>query len=74
MNLADKVEHAVPPAVKPVVDALAIFVSVNAIVGALTTVVGLIAAIASAAWALIRLYETKTVQNWLARRANRRPR
>lgn len=58
----------VPPSVKPLFDILAIVGWITALAGALTTLFGLIAAVASAAWGLIRLYETRTVQNWLRRR------
>lgn len=71
MNIAHQVQESIPDSVKPLVDLAAFVTSVSAVVGLLTTVFGLVAAIASAAWALIRLYETKTVQRWLEKRRPR---
>jgi hypothetical protein len=71
MNLsliAQTVQNTVPSQVKPYFDILAIVGWITALAGALTTLLGLIAALASAAWGLIRLYETRTVQNWLKSR------
>lgn len=66
--IAQAVVNHVPQHAKPFLDGLAILGWITALVGALTTFFGLVAAIASAAWGLIRLYETRTVQNWLKRR------
>jgi len=49
-------------------DIAAMFGWISALSGILTGLFGVVAAAASCAWALIRLYETKTVQDWLARR------
>jgi hypothetical protein len=67
-HIASTVQNSIPQHAKPFLDTLAIVGWITALAGALTTVFGLIAAIASAAWGLIRLYETRTVQNWLKRR------
>jgi hypothetical protein len=64
-QVAQSVADLVPAHTKPLLDGLAIVGWVTALAGALTTFFGLVAAIASAAWGLIRLYETRTVQNWL---------
>jgi hypothetical protein len=64
-QIALAVQSAVPQHAKPFLDTLAIVGWITALAGALTTFFGLIAAVASAAWGLIRLYETRTVQNWL---------
>ena len=66
--IAQAVQNSVPAHAKPFFDVLAIVGWVTALAGALTTFFGLIAAVASAAWGLIRLYETRTVQSWLKRR------
>jgi hypothetical protein len=63
---------SVPASVKPVIDVLAIVGWITALAGALTTIFGLVAAVASAAWGLIRLYETRTVQSWLKRRREKK--
>ena len=49
-------------------DATSIAAWVSVLAGALTDVVGLLAAIASLVWACVRLYETRTVQKWLESR------
>lgn len=58
----------IPAPVKTGTDLLAVAGWVSALAGALTEVFALVAAILSCAWAAVRLYETKTVQKWLARR------
>ena len=55
----------VPEQTKLVGDGLAIMGWMSALTGLLTNFVALIAAFASLIWACIRIYETKTVQNWL---------
>ena len=57
-----------PEQVKLTGDAVSIGGIVSIYAGYITNVFGAIAAIASCAWAIIRLYETQTVQNWLAKR------
>ena len=49
--------------VKPIVDTLSIGVVVSTLAGILPA----IAALVSIVWGLIRIYETQTVQNWLAK-------
>lgn len=68
---AQAVQEHVPQQVKPLIDTLSIVGWVSVLTGALTSFFGLVAAVASAAWGLIRLYETRTVQNWLKRRKER---
>lgn len=58
----------VPEQVKAVGDVMSIAGILSLWAGAFTTVFGLVASVATAAWALLRLYETKTVQDWLAHR------
>lgn len=71
-QIALSVQSAIPPQVKPVIDTLAVIGWFTALIGALTTFFGFLAAFASAAWGLIRLYETRTVQNWLKRRREKK--
>jgi hypothetical protein len=71
-QIALTVQHAIPQHAKPLLDVLAIVGWISALAGALTTVFGLVAAIASAAWGLVRLYETRTVQNWINRRREKK--
>jgi len=52
-------------------DVAAVFGGLTALFGLLTGIVGFIAACLSMAWAAIRLYETKTVQEWLKKRRSR---
>jgi hypothetical protein len=54
--------------VKPVMDGLAVIGWISALTGMLTSVFGLLAAILSFAWCALRVYETKTFQDWLKRR------
>lgn len=68
MNPVLQAFHAVPEPVKLPFDGLAIVGWITTLFGMLTGVAGFVAAVASAAWAVIRLYETDTVQNWLAKR------
>lgn len=63
---------AVPPGAKPVLDLIAVSTTITAVVGAVTSVIGLVGVIASALWALVRLYETKTMQRWLGRKPRTR--
>jgi hypothetical protein len=70
-QIALAVQH-IPPQAKPFLDTLAILGWLSALAGFLTTALGLVAAIASAAWGLIRLYETRTVQDWLKRRREKK--
>lgn len=58
----------IPEQVKAVGDAVSIVGIISVWVGVFTNLFGLVAAIATAAWAVLRLYETKTVQEWLASR------
>jgi hypothetical protein len=55
---------------KLVVDGVAIMGWVSALMGFLTHFAGLVAAIASMVWCCIRVYETKTFQQWLKKRKN----
>jgi hypothetical protein len=71
-QIALAVQESIPPGAKPLLDVLAIVGWVSALMGALTTVFGLVAAIASAAWGLVRLYETRTVQSLIKRRREKR--
>ena len=71
-QIQQAVQNTIPPQAKPLFDVLAIVGWVTALAGALTTIFGLIAAVASAAWGLIRLYETQTVQRWLRRRKEKK--
>lgn len=58
----------VPEQMKLPVDGIAIAAWVSALSGVLTNMVGLLAALASLVWGCIRVYETKTFQNWLTRK------
>jgi len=53
-------DHISEP-VKHVVDAL----SIMTVLGTLVNILPAIAAILSIVWSIIRIYESKTVQNWL---------
>ena len=57
----------VPEQVKLIGDGVSFLAWVSVLAGQLTTMVGLLAAIASLGWAMIRLYETKTIQRWIER-------
>lgn len=63
----EQIQQAIPPGAKASLDIVAIIGWVSALAGMLTPIIGFLAAIASLAWGLIRLYETKTVQRWLKR-------
>lgn len=45
-------------------DAVSIAGIISVWTGVLTNIFGLVAAIATAAWAVLRLWETSAVQNW----------
>lgn len=62
------VQEAVPPPVKAAMDVTAVLGWISALTGALTGIAGFIAACASCAWAVIRLYETRTCRRWLRMR------
>ncbi len=64
--------NAVSEQTKLVVDAAAVVGWITALSGVITGVFGALAAIASCAWAFVRLYETKTVQRWLRNRNTRK--
>jgi hypothetical protein len=61
-----------PEQTKFVVDGLAIAGWITALSGVITGVFGALAAVASFAWAVIRLYETKTAQRILRKRRTRK--
>lgn len=63
----EQIQQAIPPHAKAGLDIVAILGWVSALAGLLTPIIGLLAALASLGWGLIRLYETKTVQRWLGR-------
>lgn len=63
MSLAEQIQH-VPEQIKVAGDA----VSIGAVLGAITGILPAIAAVVTIIWTSIRIYETKTVQDWLARR------
>lgn len=64
---ADAVQR-LPEQAKLPADVAAMFGGLSALFGVLTGFVGLLAGLCSLAWAAIRLYETKTVQEWLKKR------
>ena len=64
----DRVQH-VPEQVKVAGDA----VSIVSVVGAITGALPAIAAVVTIIWTSIRIYETKTVQDWLAKRSKGPP-
>jgi len=66
-----RVVNQIPEQVKLVGDGLAVIGWVSVLAGVLTQVFGLLAAILSCVWGAVRLYETKTVQNWLVRRKHK---
>lgn len=68
-QLAQVVNDHVPQQVKPVFDLLALLGWISALAGFLTTIFALVAAIASAGWWVLRLYDSKRVQDWLKRRS-----
>ena len=61
-----------PESTKAVLDLAAIVGWITALSGVITGVFGALAAIASFAWALVRLYETKTVQRMIRKRRTRK--
>jgi fructose-specific phosphotransferase system IIC component len=67
MRVVEQIQQSIPPQVKAPLDVIAIIGWISALAGAMTPIVGFLAAVASLAWGLIRLYETKTVQRWLKR-------
>jgi fructose-specific phosphotransferase system IIC component len=67
MRIVEQIQQSIPPQVKAPLDVIAIIGWISALAGAMTPIVGFLAAVASLAWGLIRLYETKTVQRWLKR-------
>lgn len=64
----EQVQNSIPGPVKAGFDILAVLGWLSALAGMLTSIIGFFAALASLAWACIRLYETKTVQRWLGKR------
>lgn len=60
-SVSEHVDH-ISENMKPVLDG----VSLITVVGTLTSILPSIAAVLSIAWSLIRLYESKTVQGWIA--------
>ena len=60
--------NQIPEQIKLGADGLAVVTWVSALAGALTGVLGVIAAIGSAIWVWLRVYETRTVQDWIKRR------
>lgn len=67
MRVVEQIQQSIPPQAKAGLDIVAIIGWISALAGQLTPIIGFFAAIASLAWGLIRLYETKTVQRWLKR-------
>ena len=65
MRIVEQIQQAIPPQAKATFDVMAVIGWVSALAGVLTPIIGFFAAIASLAWAVIRLYETKTVQKLL---------
>ena len=65
--MIDQIQRAIPPQAKAGLDVMAIIGWVSALAGLLTPIIGLLAAIASLGWGVIRLYETRTVQRWLGK-------
>ena len=61
--MSNPLDH-VSEAVKHVIDAI----SIAAVIGTLSNMLPSIAALLSAIWSLIRIYETKTVQSWLKKK------
>ena len=68
MTKLEQVQHALPPQAKGALDAMAIVGWLSALAGVLTPIIGLLAAIASLVWGVLRIYETKTVQNLVKRK------
>ena len=60
--------NQIPEQIKLGADGLAVVTWVSALCGALTGLLGVIAAIGSAIWVWLRVYETRTVQDWIKRR------
>lgn len=63
MTLRDVWEH-IPESLKHLADAI----SVTALLGYFADMLPLIATCLTIAWTSIRIYETQTVQGWLAKR------
>ena len=57
---------------KPAMDIASVVAWVSVLAGQMTLIIGLLAAIASLAWGLIRIYETRTVQGWFRRMREKR--
>jgi hypothetical protein len=67
MRVVEQIQQSLPPQAKVGLDVVAIIGWISALAGQLTPIIGFLAAVASLAWGVIRLYETKTVQRWLKR-------
>ena len=67
MRVVEQIQQSIPPQAKVGLDVVAIIGWISALAGQLTPIIGFFAAVASLAWGLIRLYETKTIQRWLKR-------
>ena len=67
MNVVEQIQQSIPPQAKAGLDVMAIVAWISALAGTLTPIIGFFAAVASLAWGLIRLYETRTVQRWLGK-------
>jgi hypothetical protein len=68
MDRLQQVYQHIPEPVKSTADALSVLAWMATLTGVVTNMVALVAAVASCLWAVIRIYETKTVQTWLAKR------
>jgi len=73
MKLLVAMQH-IPEPLKWPLDGLAVIGWVTALFGALTGVVAFVAAVFSMGWAVIRFYETDTVQKWLRKHKDRKTR
>ena len=67
MKLVEQIQQSLPPQAKAGLDVVAVVGWVSALAGMLTPIIGFFAAVASLAWGVIRLYETKTIQKWLGK-------
>lgn len=63
MSVLERVQH-IPEQVKVAGDA----VSIGTVLGAIAGILPAVAALLTIVWTAIRIYETKTVQDWLAKR------